>query len=203
MSFDPRVQNQRGALTIVGEQLYIPYSGHYCGCGGEYHGWVVGLQLDRPAAFGAWRTPSIRGGIWPPAGSPMTAMTCLLSPALTTARRLGRQRGGDPLAAGPPLAAHAEPFFAVRWSETPCLGGVNPLPIDLPDGGPGTALLLVLGKTGRICSIAASGGIGHPLAEQKVGDGGYVFSPAAYRSGRDMLVVFRVRGSDLPQQNAR
>jgi hypothetical protein len=35
------------------------------------------------------------------------------------------------------------------------------------------------------------GGVGHPLAEQK-NKGGYVFSAAAYRSGRDMLVAFRV-----------
>ena len=69
MSFVPRAQNQRGALTIVGGRLYVPYSGFYGGgCGGEYHGWVVGLRLDQPAVFGAWRTSTSGGGIWAPGG---------------------------------------------------------------------------------------------------------------------------------------
>jgi outer membrane protein assembly factor BamB len=67
MSFDPRTQNQRGALTLVGDRLYVPYGGHFGPCGG-FHGWVVGLRLDRPGAFGAWRTSGERGGIWAPGG---------------------------------------------------------------------------------------------------------------------------------------
>jgi hypothetical protein len=37
MSFDPVAQNQRGALTMVGDRLYVPYHGHFGACG-EYHG---------------------------------------------------------------------------------------------------------------------------------------------------------------------
>jgi len=33
VTFDPRVQNQRGALTVVGDKLYVPYGGHYDPCG--------------------------------------------------------------------------------------------------------------------------------------------------------------------------
>ena len=91
MSFNPRAQNQRGALTIVGDRLYLPYSGFYAGgCGGgEYHGWVVGLRLDQPAAFGAWRTSTGGGGIWRRVGSPMTAEICSSRPALNSAKATG------------------------------------------------------------------------------------------------------------------
>ena len=73
MNFNPGAQNQRGALTMVGDQLYVPYGGLYGGgCGDEYHGWVVGFRLDQPAAFGAWRTSTSGGGIWAPGGIAMT-----------------------------------------------------------------------------------------------------------------------------------
>jgi PQQ-like domain len=50
VSFDPRIQNQRGALTIVGDRLYVPYGGHYGACG-KYHGSVVGFRLDRAGSL--------------------------------------------------------------------------------------------------------------------------------------------------------
>jgi hypothetical protein len=69
----------------------------------------------------------------------------------------------------------------------------------LPDGGPGAALLLALGNgKAYLLDRADLGGIGHPLAEQKVGDGGYVFSPAAYRLGQNMLVAFHIDGAVCP-----
>ena len=90
MIFNPRAQNQRGALTIVGDRLYLPYSGFYGGgCGNEYHGWVVGLRLDQPVAFGAWRTSTSGGGIWRRAGSLLTVATCSPQPASSSATPTG------------------------------------------------------------------------------------------------------------------
>ena len=73
------------------------------------------------------------------------------------------------------------------------LGGVNPLPFDLPDGGPGTALLIVLAheNTAYLVDRAALGGIGHPLVVQQVAEREIVAAPAVYRAGHDMLVAFR------------
>jgi len=67
------------------------------------------------------------------------------------------------------------------------------LPVDLPDGGPGTALLIALGHSkAYLLDRTELGGIGHPLAEQKVDlGGGIVGSPAAYRAGHDIMVTFR------------
>jgi PQQ enzyme repeat len=67
MTFNAPAQGERGALTLVGDKLYVPYGGHYRECG-DYYGWVVGLSLDHPAAFAAWRTPIKMAGIWTPGG---------------------------------------------------------------------------------------------------------------------------------------
>ena len=45
--FNPLAQGERGALTIIGTNLYVPYGGLYGDCG-TYHGWIVGLPLAEP-----------------------------------------------------------------------------------------------------------------------------------------------------------
>ena len=47
MSFDPRVQNQRGALTMVGDRLYLPYGGHYSSL--RRVSWLGGRAAHGPA----------------------------------------------------------------------------------------------------------------------------------------------------------
>ena len=66
-AFTSRVQNQRGALTILNDTVYVPYGGHYGDCG-NYHGWVVGVPLKNPAASIAWATRAKAGGLWSPGG---------------------------------------------------------------------------------------------------------------------------------------
>ena len=202
MIFNPRAQNQRGALTIVGDRLYLPYSGFYGGgCGNEYHGWVVGLRLDQPVAFGAWRTSTSGGGIWAPGGLSSDGRYLFAA----TGFKFGDTDWGGSEAVvrlPPDLNWRSTPqeFFAPSdWNVTTALGGINPVPIDLPDGGPETALLLAPGNgPAYLLDRADLGGIGHPLAEQKVGNDGYVFSPAAYRMGQDMLVAMRVGDAICP-----
>src|SRR5439155_2955988 len=55
IGFDSAVQNQRGALVLLAGTVYVPYGGHFGDCG-HYHGWVVGLPVDRPGAPRAWVT---------------------------------------------------------------------------------------------------------------------------------------------------
>ncbi|HEY4470174.1 MAG TPA: hypothetical protein VGN21_03315, partial [Stellaceae bacterium] len=61
-AFDPKVQNQRGALTILNGTLYIPYGGFYGDCG-DYHGWVAGVPLADPQRVISWRTRGRGAGI--------------------------------------------------------------------------------------------------------------------------------------------
>jgi hypothetical protein len=66
-SFRSTVQNQRSALTILNDTLYVPYGGHFGDCG-DYHGWVVGVSLQPPHATRVWATRARGGGIWAPGG---------------------------------------------------------------------------------------------------------------------------------------
>src|SRR5439155_4073010 len=61
--FTSNVQNERAALGLVGNILYVPYGGHAGDCG-TYHGWVVGVPINNPATVTAWATTAIGGGIW-------------------------------------------------------------------------------------------------------------------------------------------
>ena len=66
-TFRSTVQNQRGALTILDDTLYVPYAGHFGDCG-DYRGWVLGVSLQQPHAVRAWSTRARGGGIWAPGG---------------------------------------------------------------------------------------------------------------------------------------
>jgi hypothetical protein len=67
VAFNAAFQHQRGALLLLNNMLYVPYGGNFQDCG-EFHGWVVGVPLDNPAAPIAFATKGIGGGIWAPGG---------------------------------------------------------------------------------------------------------------------------------------
>lgn len=65
IDFDPLLGNQRGALTLLDDTVYIPWASH--GDVGDFHGWVMGYAADdvqkQTAVF--MDTPyGARGGIW-------------------------------------------------------------------------------------------------------------------------------------------
>jgi len=66
--FQPAVQQQRGALTLVHNTVYVPFGGYFGDCG-DYHGWVVGMPASAPRRQQAFATPTGReGGIWATGG---------------------------------------------------------------------------------------------------------------------------------------
>ena len=67
LHFNSRDQDQRGALTIAGGRMYVPYGGHFGDCG-VYHGWIVGVSLQDTKNVVAWETRARGGGIWAPGG---------------------------------------------------------------------------------------------------------------------------------------
>jgi outer membrane protein assembly factor BamB len=65
---DPRAQQQRGALTLSGSRVYVPFGGLDGDCS-DYKGRVVGAPVSGSAALVAFTTPNQRqAGIWAPAG---------------------------------------------------------------------------------------------------------------------------------------
>ena len=65
-TFTAAIQQQRAALGIVGNILYVGY-GSMTDCS-LYHGWLVGVPIDNPASVTAWAAataPGTNGGaIW-------------------------------------------------------------------------------------------------------------------------------------------
>jgi outer membrane protein assembly factor BamB len=68
----PAVQQQRGALTIAANYVYVPLGGLYGDCG-PYHGYVVAVPRAGGAAL-RYQVPSARGAsIWTAAGVTLDA----------------------------------------------------------------------------------------------------------------------------------
>ena len=69
-NFDPKLHNQRSALSLVNGILYVPYAGYVGDCG-AYRGRVVAISTSNPATMGQWITGGQgegiwHGGAWPP-----------------------------------------------------------------------------------------------------------------------------------------
>src|SRR5437879_10539714 len=63
MTFTSLIQEERGALALVNGIVYVSYSGYVGDCQ-NYHGWVVGVDINNPSNVGAWATTAVGGGIW-------------------------------------------------------------------------------------------------------------------------------------------
>jgi outer membrane protein assembly factor BamB len=66
---DPKVQQQRAALSLANGMVYWPFGGLDGDCG-PYHGWVVGLKADGTGSEVSYMVPTNReGGIWAVSGA--------------------------------------------------------------------------------------------------------------------------------------
>src|SRR5260370_41981526 len=65
---DPRAQQERGALALLGSRVYVPFGGLYGDCS-DYKGRMVGAPISGSGPLVSFTTPSERqAGIWAPAG---------------------------------------------------------------------------------------------------------------------------------------
>ena len=68
----PTTEQQRGALTLSGGMVYVPYGGLLGDCG-RYHGWLVGAPIAGGASI-AYQVPCRRAcGLWAPGGATVDA----------------------------------------------------------------------------------------------------------------------------------
>ena len=75
MTFDSLVQEDRGGLALVNGIVYVSYSGYFGDCL-NYHGWVVGVDINNPTNVHAWATTAVGGGIWGHGGVASDGPTC-------------------------------------------------------------------------------------------------------------------------------
>jgi hypothetical protein len=203
-SFNSRFQNQRGALTIVRDTLYVPYGGHFGDCG-DYHGWVVGVSLQPPHAVHVWSTRGRGGGIWAPGGLVSDGRSIYA----VTGNTFGAHNWADGEAVirlGLELSFSRQPqdFFApADWQQLDAtdtdLGGTHALLLDLPGAKP-SELVVSLGKDGNAYLLDRQnlGGFGASVLTKKVSSGPIRTAPAAFSSVSEVRIAFQGQGADCP-----
>ncbi len=207
LAFESQYQNQRGALLIVGDTLYVPYGGHYGDCG-PYHGWVLGVPLANPAAAKAWATPAQGGGAWAPGGVSSDGASVFVA----TGNTFGASAwsGGESvirLGAGPTFSGQTADYFApTDWQALDAgdvdIGGSGPVLFDLPSGSP-SKVAIALGKNGKayVLDRANLGGVSDAPAQAIVSTNEIITAAAAYSTSKGQYVVFNAPGASCPNGN--
>jgi hypothetical protein len=202
--FDASLQNQRGALALVGGRLYVPFGGFYGDCG-DYRGWLVAVSTADPRQVSAWRTGARGGGSWGPSGVASDGARVFLATgntfgATTWAWGEAVVAFTAGAAVGPtPLDAFAPP----NWKELDAgdvdIGGSGPVLVDLPGATP-AALAVALGKDGKLYLLERGrlGGVGGALSVKTVSSEEIINAAAAYTTAAGTYVVFRGAGQGCP-----
>jgi hypothetical protein len=206
LQFIARDQNQRGALLVTHNTVYIPYGGHFGDCG-HYHGWVVGVSLDDPHRVIAWSTRAPGGGIWAPGGVVSDGRSLFVA----TGNTFETREWGDGEAVirfgfdlKPPINNRyyfAPADWRVLDRRDADLGGTAPLPIDLIGPAGVAHLMIALGKDGKAYLLDRDNlrGVGGQLATMEVSSDEIRTAPAVYSApGGGALVVFAASGISCP-----
>jgi hypothetical protein len=203
-TFDSAVQNQRGALILVGNTVYVPYGGHFGDCG-NYHGWVVGVSLGPVPSVHSWSTSARAGGIWAPGGISSDEQGIYVA----TGNTEGAVQWGDGEAIirlSPALDFSGSPtdyFAPADWQQLDRsdadLGGSNPLLLNLPAASH-RQLVLALGKDGNayLLDRTTLGGVGGALLVRKVSPSAIRTAPAYFVANDAAFVAFQGTGADCP-----
>jgi hypothetical protein len=201
--FSSDLQNERGALAIVGGTVYVPYGGHAGDCG-NYHGWLVGVPLNNPVSVMAWATAARGGGSWAVGGPASDG----ISPYIATGNTFGASAwsGGEAIIRfqpGPVLSGLTNDYWApTNWMALDArdidLGGSGALIVDAPGATP-SQLVLSLGKDGNayLLDRANLGGVGAPIAQAHVSSSAIIQAAATYRTLLGTYVVFCGNSTEL------
>jgi outer membrane protein assembly factor BamB len=206
LRFVSRDQNQRGALLISHNIVYVSYGGHYGDCG-NYHGWVVGVGLDDPQRVLAWSTSAGGGGIWAPGGVVYDGNSLFVATGNTF--EASQWDGGEAvvrlgLDLKPPESTH-DYFAPSNWRmldrRDADLGGTAPVPLDLNGSSRIERAIIALGKDGKAYLLDRDnlGGIGKELASIEVSSDEIRTAPAVYPApDGGAFVAFPAQFIDCP-----
>jgi len=157
---DSLAHQQRSALTVLGNRVYVPYGGLFGDCG-EYFGSVVSVTTTGKAPL-AYHVPTTReAGIWAPAGAVVDRGRLLV--AVGNGESTSGYDDSDSVLALSPKLARVDLFAPSTWAED------NAADLDLGSSSP-TVLgdfVLVAGKrgTGYVMRRDRLGGIGGQVSE--------------------------------------
>ena len=161
---DPLAEQQRGALAVVGDRVYVPFGGLYGDCG-NYVGYVTANQVDGSGATLTYAVPTRReGGSWAPSGVAADAAGDILVAVGNGESTQEPYDGSDSvLRLSADLSTRKDYFAPADWGSQNAvdadLGSTGPM---LLDGG----RILVSGKVGTVYLLDAAhlGGIGGEVA---------------------------------------
>jgi hypothetical protein len=205
LGFDPRTHNQRGALSLVGSVLYVPYGGHSGDCVVDTHGRVVAIDTaTSPPTVGGWQTAGQGEAIWAPGGlaSAGDGVFAVTGNRLTStgdhtdSEEVVHVRG---LGAVDKSSGSKDFFFPSDWMNKDQrdfdLGAVNPLLVNLP-GSTGPALIVTSKDGNGFILDSADLGQGPLVSFDVTMQGMNVRSvPTAYVSGSTTFYAIAVGGA--------
>jgi outer membrane protein assembly factor BamB len=200
--FIAAIQQQRPALAIVGNILYVGY-GSMSDCD-LYHGWLVGVPINNPASVTAWATSVIGGAIWGVGGvasdgtNPFVTTGNTFLPAIWS--------GGEAVIRfqpGPVFSGNTSDYWApTNWLQLDQgdtdLGASGPLLVDVPGATP-SRLVVAMGKDeyAYLLNRDNLGGITAPIASARQSFSYIIQAPAAYRTNQSTYVALRAGGDKL------
>ena len=217
IQFDSSIQQQRPALGIVGNILYVGY-GSMSDCS-FFHGWLVGVPIDNPASVTAWAaaTNSHGGAIWGVGGVASDGKNPFVATG-NTFNTGGNWGGGEAVIRfqpGPIFSGSPSDYWApLDWLNLDSLdfdlGGCGPLLVDVPGATP-SRLVVALGKNtvGYLLNRDNLGGISLPVAQSSVDPGNSIIQAAvtyrteqgtyvAFRATKEKLSTFRITATNPP-----
>jgi outer membrane protein assembly factor BamB len=203
--FDPKVENQRGALALFAGRVFVPFGGLAGDCG-EYHGMIVGVSTTDPRKVAGFSTRGRSGGIWAPGGVTGDG-TSLFAATGNTFFVKEWSDGEAVLRFAPDLARPfrtRDTFAPSNWKDLDSqdldLGGTAPLPLDVPSAKGVRKLILALGKDGDAYLMDRDnlGGIGGELAKSHVMALKTTSAPAVWSEDDAVSVAIETDGANCP-----
>ena len=201
--FLPATENQRGGLTFLNHQLYVPYGGHAGDCG-DYHGWLVAIPDSDPQHPSAFATTVGEAGAWMPGGvtSDGTNVFAVFGNGTPTAT-WGNSNMVARFGSGAAFSGSATDFWVPEnWMtlDNIDLDITGPaMPLDLPGSTP-EHLLVSFGKDGGVVLTDRDnlGGIGPPVAQLGVSTSVIINTSTLYTTAQGTYVAFRGTGNACP-----
>jgi outer membrane protein assembly factor BamB len=200
INFTAAIQQQRPALGIVGNILYVGYGSMMDGC--QWHGWLVGVPIDNPASVTAWAAGgggSWGGAIWGVGGVASDGANPFVTTG-NTSNTGGNWHGGEavirfqpgPIFSGNP----ADYWVPTNWlsldQNDADMGASGPLLVDVPGATP-SHLVVALSKDRHAYLVNRDdlGGISQPITSAQVASSTILQAGVTYRTKQGTYVAFR------------
>jgi outer membrane protein assembly factor BamB len=200
VNFIAAIQQQRPALCIVGNILYVGY-GSMMDCS-FYHGWLVGVPIQNPASVTAWAAATDNdiwgGAIWATGGiasdgkNPfVTTGNTFAPPTWSGGEAVIRFQPG-PIFTGSPSDYWVPGNWQSLDQSDADLGSSGPLLVDVPNATP-SHLIVAMGKDRKAYLLNRDnlGGISQPVASAQVASSTILQAAVTYRTNQGTHVALR------------